>query len=203
MLVPDGPLPRDLRWEASSRRGRDGPSRHQRAERAGIVAKPFEPRGVGVDLSATITIERPAAEVFDYVMEVAHDAEWRADVVEAAYTSAPPHDVGATGFDRIDSNGREMTATWTTTEYKPGVFARWTFDSGPVVGSGAYICEQNGHDTRFTLEAHIRPAGWYRLMGPIFGMVARRQNLADVRRLKSILEGTGLPADADRSSSMG
>lgn len=141
-----------------------------------------------MDLSATIIIDRPAADVFDYVMDVTHDAEWRSGVVEAAYTSDPPHDVGASGLDRIEANGREMVATWTASEFEPGVLARWTFDSGPLLGSGGYICEQIGNDTRFTLEAHVRPSGWYRLLGPVFGVIGRRQNLTDVRRLKSILE---------------
>jgi hypothetical protein len=29
----------------------------------------------------------PAADVFDYVMEVPHDAQWRSGVVEASFTS--------------------------------------------------------------------------------------------------------------------
>jgi hypothetical protein len=141
-----------------------------------------------VDLSATVIINRPDVEVFDYVMEVSHDSQWRSGVVEAGYTSDGPIGVGTTGFDRIEANGREMMATWTTIEFEPGEFARWTLDSGPIRGTGGYICIQAGHDTRFTLEAHIRPAGWYRLFGPIFGMIGRRQNRADVRKLKTILE---------------
>jgi hypothetical protein len=31
-------------------------------------------------------------------------------------------------------------------------------------------------------------------MGPIFGGIARRQSLADVRKLKTLLEGTTLTA---------
>ena len=141
-----------------------------------------------MNLSATVVIERPAAEVFDYVMDIAHDAEWRGGIVEAAFTSKPPHDVGATGFDRIEANGRQMVATWTASEYEPGRLARWTFDSGPLVGSGGYVCEPVGKETRFTLEANVRPTGWYRLLGPVFGAVVRHQNHADVSRLKTILE---------------
>jgi len=37
-----------------------------------------------MNLTATITINRPASEVFDYVMEVRHDAQWRSGVVEAS-----------------------------------------------------------------------------------------------------------------------
>jgi hypothetical protein len=140
--------------------------------------------------SATIFINRPAAEVFDYVAEVAHDAQWRTGIVEAAYTSDEPRGVGTTGFDRIEVNGRKMVQTWTTIEYQPGVLARWTLDSGPIRGSGGYICEQSEDGTRFTLESRVKPAGPYRLLGPLFGRIARRQNLADVQKLKAILEGT-------------
>ena len=142
-----------------------------------------------MDLSATTVIKRPAADVFDYVMEVPHDARWRTGVVEADFTSETPLGVGTTGFDRIEANGREMVATWTVFEYEPGAFARWTLDSGPIDGSGGYICEEAEDGTRFTLEAHVKPTGAYRLLGPIFGMIGRKQNRGDVQKLKVILEG--------------
>ena len=143
-----------------------------------------------MDLSATIVIDRPAEEVFEYVMAVAHDAEWRTGVVEAGFTSDSPLGVGTTGFDRVEANGREMTATWTVSEFQPGVLARWTLDSGPIRGTGGYICEPEDDKTMFTLEALVKPTGAYRLMGPIFGRIGRRQNQADVQKLKSILEVT-------------
>jgi hypothetical protein len=143
-----------------------------------------------MNLTETIVINRPAAEVFDYVMEIPHDAQWRTGVVEAAYTSDEPIGVGTTGFDRISANGREIVATWTVFEYEPGILARWTVDSGPIRGSAGYICEQSGDGTRFTLEAHAKPAGWYWVLWPIIGMIGRRQNHAAVQKLKAILEGT-------------
>jgi hypothetical protein len=141
-----------------------------------------------VNQNATIVIGRPAAEVFDYVMDISNDAQWRTGIVEAAYTSDPPLGVGTTGFDRVRANGRDMTAVWTTIEYEPGVLARWTFDSGPLEGSGGYICTPVGESTRFTLEASVRPTGALRFLGPIFGLIARRQNRTDVENLKEILE---------------
>lgn len=140
--------------------------------------------------SATVIIDRPAAVVFDYVMDVAHDAEWRTGVVEAALTSGGTLGVGTTGFDRVEINGRYVSVTWTVYEYQPGVLARWTLDSGPIGGTGGYICEESEGGTRFTLEAHARPGGWYRLLGPLFSVIGRRQNLADVHRLKEIIEAT-------------
>ena len=139
--------------------------------------------------SATVVINRPTADVFEYVMDVPHDVEWRTGIVEAAFTSDEPIGVGTTGFDRVEANGRDMVATWTVFEYEPGVLARWTLDSGPIRGIGGYICEQSGDGTSFTLEAHVKPGGWYRLLGPVFGMIGQRQNREDVRKLKAILEG--------------
>ena len=141
-----------------------------------------------MDQSASIVIARPTAEVFDYVMEISHDAEWRTNIVEAAYTSDPPLGVGTTGFDRVSANGRDMIAAWTTVEYEPGVLARWTFVSGPLKGSGGYICEPVGDSTRFTLEANVKPTGALRFVGPVFAAMARRFNRADVLKLKTILE---------------
>jgi hypothetical protein len=142
-----------------------------------------------VNLSASTLIERSAADVFDYVMEVPHDAQWRTGVVEAGFTSDEPRGVGTTGFDRVEANGREMVATWTVFEYEPGSHARWTLDSGPIQGSGGYLCNPAPSGTEFTLEAHVKPSGWFRLLGPIFGIIGRRQNHADVQRLKALLEG--------------
>lgn len=141
-----------------------------------------------MDQSATIVIGRPAVEVFDYVMDIPNDARWRTGIVEAAYTADPPLGVGTTGFDRIEANGRNMTAVWTTSEFEPGVLARWTFVSGPLQGSGGYICKPVGESTRFTLEANVRPSGALRFLGPLFGVMVRRQNHADVAKLKEILE---------------
>jgi hypothetical protein len=96
--------------------------------------------------------------------------------------------VGTTGYDKIDANGREAVATWTVFEYEPDSHARWTLDSGPIEGTGGYLCDRSGTGTAFTLEAHVTPTGLYWLLGPVFGMIGRRQNEADVLKLKGILE---------------
>ena len=141
-----------------------------------------------MDMSATIHINLDPEAVFDYVMNVPNDVHWRTGVVDAAFTSAGPLGVGSTGFDTIDANGRQMTSTWTVTEVQPQRLARWTLDSGPISGRGGYICEPADNGTRFTLEADVKPTGMYRLLGPIFGAIGRRQNGNDVQRLKDILE---------------
>ena len=111
-----------------------------------------------MDASAHIFVDRPAADVYAYVMQVSNDANWRTGVVEAAFTTESPVGVGTEGFDRIDANGRAMESRWRVFELVPGSHARWD------------------------------RTGFYRLLGPIFGVLDRRQNGIDVAKLKSILE---------------
>ena len=144
-------------------------------------------------MSASIDINMQPSAVFDYVMDVTHDAQWRTGVVEAAFTSDEPLRVGSTGYDTVAANGRSMQATWTVTQVQDGVLARWSLDSGPIEGTGGYICEPGPTGTRFTLEADVTPTGAYRLLGPVFGMIGRRQNASDVERLKALLESESSP----------
>ena len=141
-----------------------------------------------MNLSATIDIDRPTTEVFAYVMEVSHDVQWRTSVVDAGFTADGPPRIGTTGYDKIDANGRQAMATWTVVDFEQDSYARWTLDTGPIKGTGGYRCDPIAAGTRFTLEAHVKPAGWYRALGPLSGMIGRRQNRADVQKLKAILE---------------
>ena len=145
----------------------------------------------GMDATARINIDRPPVDVFGYVMDVSNDVYWRTGVVEAAFTSEPPVGVGTDGFDRVDANGRSAVSEWRVFEWEPGSHARWNLVSGPISGTGGYICAPDGDGgTDFALEAHIRPTGFYRLLGPLFGLMGRRQNRTDVAKLKSILESS-------------
>ena len=143
-----------------------------------------------MDLSASTRIARPPAEVFAYVMDVRHDVDWRTGVVEAAFTTDHELGVGSEGFDRVDANGRQMTSRWVVTEFVAGSHARWELVEGPISGTGGYICELAEGGTTFTLESHVQPTGAYRMLGPVFGWMGRRQNRADVDRLKQLLESS-------------
>jgi hypothetical protein len=142
-----------------------------------------------MDMSVSILIGRPPLEVFEYVVEMSHDADWRTGVVEAAVTSSGPMGVGSTGFDRAEARGRRMESGWRVTAFEDGSVVRWDLVSGPYLGTGGYICEPtDGGGTMFTLESDVRAAGLLRLLGPLFGVLGRRQNRADAEKLRAILE---------------
>ena len=142
-----------------------------------------------MDSSASIHIALTPAEVFAFVSDVRNDARWRTGVVEGSYTSDPPHGVGSTGFARAERNGKDLVAEWEVVDWRDDPHARWRLVSGPITGTGGYVCVREGDGTSFTLEADVAPVGFLRVLGPLFGIIGRRQNAADVATLKAILEG--------------
>ena len=74
--------------------------------------------------------------------------------------------------------------------YNPGESVEWDIVSGPVLGRGGYRLVPVDGGTQFTLLADVEPTGLYKLLGPLFGWMGRRQNQADVERLRDILEST-------------
>lgn len=141
-----------------------------------------------MDASASMLIDRPTSEVYDFVMDVRNDARWRTGVVEAAFVGDGQLGVGTRGYDLVEGNGRSARADWEVYEFVPGKLARWNLTSGPIAGTGGYVCEPARNGTRFTLEADVEPTGALRFLGPVFAIVGRRQNRRDVRRLKRTLE---------------
>jgi hypothetical protein len=137
-----------------------------------------------MEMNGTTIIRLPVETVYNYVIDVANDASWRTGVDESGWCPGEPPGEGAVGYTR--AGDREME--WRVETYVPGERVDWKFLSGPFSGYGGYRFEEVEGGTRFTLVANIRPLGLYRLLGPVFGLVGKRQNQADVEKLRDILE---------------
>ena len=136
-------------------------------------------------MSATTVIGAPAEDVFAFVCDPRNDVRWRTGVSEAGLVSDPPLGLGSEGFARA---GKTETR-WRVVEYREGSSVDWELVAGPFAGSGGYRVEADAAATRFTLVANVEPSGVYRWLGPLFSRMGRRQNQADVERLKTLLEG--------------
>ena len=137
-----------------------------------------------MDLSATTMIHVPAEEVYGYVSDPANDVNWRTGVTASGLTTDPPLALGSEGYVKV---GNQL-ARWKVTEIAPGGSVDWDLTEGPYAGSGGYRLEDIDGNTRFTLVANVEPRGFYRLLGPLFARMGRRQNQADVEALKELLE---------------
>jgi len=137
-----------------------------------------------MDLSATTMIHVPAEVVYGYVSDPANDVNWRTGVTESGLTTDPPLALGSEGYVKAGN----QVARWKVTGIAPGDLVDWELTEGPYAGSGGYRLEDIDGNTRFTLVAKVEPRGFYRLLGPLFTRIGRRQNQADVEALKDLLE---------------
>jgi len=137
-----------------------------------------------MDLSATTTIHVPVEDVYGYVSDPANDVNWRTGVTESGLTTDPPLALGSEGYVKAGNK----VARWKVTAITPGASVDWELTEGPISGFGGYRLEDTDGNTRFTLVANIEARGFYRLLGPLFARMGRKQNQADVETLKGLLE---------------
>jgi hypothetical protein len=139
-----------------------------------------------MEMNGTTVIGRPIDTVFDYVNDVSNDVHWRTGVTESGLRSGQHLGVGSIGYTRVG----DVEAEWRVVAYIAGESVDWDLISGPYKGRGGYRLVPVDGGTQFTLVADVEPTGMYKLLGPLFAWVGRRQNQADVEKLRDILEST-------------
>jgi hypothetical protein len=139
-----------------------------------------------MEMNGKIVIGRSVDTVFAYVIDVANDANWRTGVDESGLQSGESIGPGVIGY----TIAGDMKTEWRVVSYFEGESVDWDLISGPYKGRGGYRFMPVDGGTQFTLVADVEPSGWLKLLGPIFTWMGRRQNQADVERLRDILEST-------------
>jgi len=135
-------------------------------------------------MNGTIIIKRPPDVVEAYVNDLSNDVHWRTGVTESRWHSDEPFAVGSIGYTYVG----DKVAEWRVVSYVEGESVDWELYSGPILGAGGYRFVPVEDGTEFTLVADVVPTGMYKLLGPVFGWVGRRQNQHDVEKLRDILE---------------
>ncbi|HYM84281.1 MAG TPA: SRPBCC family protein [Candidatus Dormibacteraeota bacterium] len=141
----------------------------------------------------TVTIDRPASEVFDYVARGENAQAWRNGVLDIAHVSGSG--VGATYRQGVRGpGGRRVAADYRITEYEPARRLGFQAIAGPVRPTGLYQFEDLGGRTRLTFSLSAELGLVQRLV--LGGMVQRTMDaeVASTERLKQVLESAAAPA---------
>ena len=144
-------------------------------------------------MNGTTVIGRPVETVFAYVSDLNNDVHWRTGAPVSGLRSDEPIAPGALGYSRVG----EVEVDWRVIIYVENEHIEWELISGPYLGRGGYRLESVDGSTHFTLLSDVEPTGFYKFLGPVFGWIGRRQNQADVEKLRDILEST--PGELDPS----
>lgn len=142
-----------------------------------------------VDVTTTIEIERPVAEVARYAGDPTNAPEWYVNIHAVEWETPPPLAIGSRV--RFDASflGRSLRYTYEITELVPDSRLVMATAQGPFPMETTYKWEPAGtRATTMTLRNRGNPAGFSRAVAPLMAPAMRRANTKDLRRLKEILE---------------
>ena len=136
----------------------------------------------------SVTIDRPAADVFHYLAVGENCTEWRSGVIEIKKVAGDG--VGAHYKQSVRGpGGRAIPADYTITEFKPNSLIAFQTTVGPVRPRGRYALRESGGATTVTFNLDADLTGFKKLlMGGMVGKTMASEVRA-IEKVKTILEG--------------
>ncbi len=137
----------------------------------------------------SITINRPANAVFDFVLDGMNNPHWRPGVVDIQQVTGKPSGVGGVYKQGLKGpGGRRIDGDYEIVECRPNELIEFQVIAGPARPTGTYRFETAGDATRVTFILDYKPKGLARLMDPMIAQTMRSE-VAMLSNLKAYLEG--------------
>lgn len=136
----------------------------------------------------TITIRRPAPEVFAFVADGTTAPKWRSGVLDVALLGGSG--VGARYSQGVKGpGGRRIAADYEITAYQADRLIAFQAIAGPVRPSGSFEVEAIGDATALTFSLKVDLGGWKRLLmgGQVQATMDAEMRALD--RLQELFEG--------------
>ena len=144
---------------------------------------------MAVDVMTETVINRPLAEVAEYVAEPSHAPEWYANIESVRWLTSPPVAVGSRLDFVAHFLGRRLAYTYEVVELVPLERLVMRTAQGPFPMETSYRWTADGEAaTRMTLRNRGEPAGFGKVAAPVMAAAMRRANDKDLANLKRIME---------------
>jgi uncharacterized protein YndB with AHSA1/START domain len=145
--------------------------------------------------SSTHTISRPPPVVFEALLDPARYGQWT-EMQGTTWDDDRPVRVGTTGSFRMQRGPFAGALRMEVVEVEPNrrLVARVTHPKFDWVSTAGL--EPDGAGTRMTYAGEIRFRGVQRLLEPFIRGEVARGEAEEVQRLKALLEGSSMTADA-------
>ena len=138
----------------------------------------------------SVTVDRPARDVFDYLADGTHNREWRSGVLDIERTNAISGEGAAYRQVLAGPGGRRIDGDYRITAFDPPRRLEFLVTAGPARPTGVFeLADGTDRATvvRFTLD--LQPMGLMKLMTPMIARQMRRE-VAQLETLKKVLEQT-------------
>jgi uncharacterized protein YndB with AHSA1/START domain len=137
--------------------------------------------------SNTITINRPAAEVFAFLAHFENLPRWNYAISETVKETPGPVGVGSR-YRQTRTIPDRSEETFTVTEFEPHHMLSIRGDLGPFQGDITYLLEPAGSGAALTNTMDLQATGPLRLVAGLAAARVKSAVAANLDKLKQILE---------------
>jgi uncharacterized membrane protein len=152
-------------------------------------------RGAGMKsfrIQNRIDIDRPAAQVFDFVADQTNAPRWQKGLHKVRRVTPGPIGVGTEHVIARRFAGMKIDVRNRYTAYDAGRFVSFEIPSGKISGQASYLVEPTGTNTsRVISEVDFRVSGLAGLATPLLTRVFDHDSRKDMNALKAVLEHGG------------
>jgi uncharacterized membrane protein len=141
-----------------------------------------------INIERSIIIHRSVEEVFHYVSNLTHSAEWQNGLTEVRQITDRPLGVGTQYALVRTFLGRKLEASNEITEFTPNVKVAFKTISGPIPLEASYQFEPAENGTKFTSKIKMQPRGFVSLAEPLISASLQRDVEDNLGVLKNMLE---------------
>ena len=136
-----------------------------------------------MEINESISISQSPEKIWNYLLLVTTDVEWRIDYSKTEWTSKPPYGLGSTGIHYHKKMG---AIPWTIIKWEDGSHMEWVIGESKFTDSiGSYHVEPENGGSRVTVHSKmVLPF----IMRIIMAFLGRKVVKADLLRLKAIME---------------
>jgi carbon monoxide dehydrogenase subunit G len=142
-----------------------------------------------ITLHNQIDIDRPIADVFDFIANVENAPKWQPAVIETTRITDGPIRVGTQFREVAKFMGRNINTICEITEIEP--LKRFAFkgtSNGPASYQSTYTLESIGNATRITIVGHFQFKGLWRLLEPFIKGEVGKESAQELKEMKAAIE---------------
>ncbi|MCI0344212.1 MAG: SRPBCC family protein [Chloroflexi bacterium] len=138
--------------------------------------------------SSEVTINRPSSVVFEALLDPDLFAQWTpmADVI---FEDAGPPRVGSRGRFRMTEGPFKGPLAMEIVELEPNRRVAFQVSHPALDWRSVTTLREEGSGTRVTYAGEMSLRGWRRILEPIMGGEVTKGEAAEIRKLKTLLEG--------------
>jgi carbon monoxide dehydrogenase subunit G len=137
-----------------------------------------------------ILIDRPVEEVFDFVADSRNEPSFNPAMASVELLTPLPIRRGTRFRARIGRAGTQMLVELTEFDRPNRLGSRTTSSMMQTSGTLAFAADGDGDGTVMSWDWQVRPKGWMRMLGPLFGPLGGRMERRIWASLKRYLENT-------------